>query len=155
VARIVAREPTLAPSDARVHDAVSRELDVEDAVWQRQAARHYEALGESSVLLSRRALASVNESLEHVFTLLAIAHERELVASALAGLSSGNDGLRGTALELLESVLPAPLRRRLWPKLHARPPADRPTRSREQMADELLRTTTGQVIDLEALSKTS
>jgi hypothetical protein len=155
IARIVAREPSLAPSADRIHEVVSRELGADEATWERQAARHYEALGESSVLLSRRALQSVNESLEHVFTLLAVVHERQLVASALAGLSSGDDGLRGTALELLESVLPAGLRRKLWPKLHARPPAREPTRSPEQMADELLRTTTGEVIDLETLSKSN
>ena len=101
--------------------------------------------------VSRRALSSVNESLEHVFTLLAIAHERELMASALAGLSSGEGHLRGTALELLKSVLPAPVRRRLWPRLDASPAPRERTRTSEQITDELLETTSGQVVDPDSL----
>lgn len=151
IARIVARSPGLGPARERIHEQVGIELDVDPTGWQSQQARKHEALGERSVLLSRRALSSVNESLEHVFTLLAIAHERELMASALAGLSSGEGHLRGTALELLESVLPAPIRRRLWPRLDASPaPRERP-RTSEQIADELLETTSGQVVDRDSL----
>jgi AAA family ATP:ADP antiporter len=153
LARIVSRSPELAPERERVHAQVATELEVDAESWDRQSARAHEALGERSVLLSRRAVQSVNESLEHVFTLLALVHERELVASALAGLTSGNESLRGTALELLESVLPAPLRRLLWPRLHATAVAREQPRSRDQIADELLRTTTGQVLDRDSLTK--
>lgn len=151
VARIAARSPDLAPAPERVHEQVGRELDVDAAVWERQSARRHEALGERSVLLSRQALLSLNESLEHVFSLLAIAHERELIASALAGVSSEVGHLRGTALELLESVLPAPVRRRLWPRLEASPSPQESTRSRGQIADDLLKTTSGQVVDRDSL----
>ncbi len=153
--RIVSRSPDLAPEPTRVHAQVARELEVDDERWDSQSARAHETLGERSVLLSRRALQSVDESLEHVFTLLAVAHEREPVASALAGLSSSDESLRGTALELLESLLPASLRRLLWPRLHATSVPREQTRSREQIADELLRTTTGQVLDRDSLTESS
>jgi hypothetical protein len=107
------------------------------------------------VLLNRRALESVRPSLEHTFTLLALAHERELVASALAGLASHDDSLRGTALELLESVLPAALRKRIWPRLQARPLERREPRTRQQIADELLKTTAGAVLDRRDLTENS
>jgi AAA family ATP:ADP antiporter len=153
LARIASRSPDLAPDRAHVHTRIERELEVDDELWARQAAREHESLGEGSVLLSRGALHLVSESLEHVFTLLAIAHDREPMASALAGLSSGNDSLRGTALELLESVLPSSLRRLLWPRLHAAPAPREAPRSRAQITEELLRTTTGQVLDRSALGE--
>jgi HEAT repeat protein len=153
IARIVARAPQLRPSPEQVHAAIERELDLDESTWTSQRGRRGDSLGERSVLLSRQALRSVHESLEHVFTLLAISHERELIASALAGLASDDEAMRGTALELLESVLPAPLRRKLWPRLHAAPPARERSRSQQQIADELLKTTSGLVIDRESLSQ--
>ncbi len=155
LARIAARAPALKPSQSEVHAAVERELDVDEQTWMRQRGRRDDVLGEQSVLVSRKALESVHDSLEHLFTLLALSYERELVASALAGLASGDEALRGTALELLESVLPAALRRKLWPQLHAQPPVRERPRSRQQIADELKKTVVGQVIDREALGRSS
>ena len=152
---IVARAPALKPGQSEVHAAVERELDVDEQSFVRQQGRRDDVLGERSVLVSRKALESVHESLEHVFTLLALSYERELVASALAGLASGDEALRGTALELLESVLPATLRRKLWPHLHARPPVRERPRSRQQIVDELKQTVVGQVIDRESLGRIS
>ena len=53
------------------------------------------------------------ELLEHAFALLALLHGRETMQSTLSGLRSGHVGMRGTALELLESVLPPDLSREM------------------------------------------
>jgi hypothetical protein len=79
--------------------------------------------------------------LEHCFTLLAIVLERGPLDSAYRALQSSDGGLRGTALEYLENVLPSPVREKLWPHLGA---ALRPVpsgRSTAEMRDELLRST--------------
>ncbi len=154
-ARIVARVPEAKPDVDAVHAAVLAELDVDEAVWTRQPRRTDERIGEGSVLISRKAVTTVQPSLEHVFTLLAISYERELIASALAGLASRDEGLRGTALELLESVLPATLRKQLWPRLHAPAAMREHHRNPQQIAAELLETTAGAVLDRESLFKDS
>jgi hypothetical protein len=59
-------------------------------------------------------------SLAHVFALLSLMLPREPVQIALRSLESEDSFLRGTALEYLEGVLPAPIRQRLWPLLLAR-----------------------------------
>jgi len=57
---------------------------------------------------------------------------------ALRALSGGDDGLRGTALEYLHVILPAPVRAALWPLVdQAEPP--RVKRSPEELERELQR----------------
>lgn len=78
-------------------------------------------------------------SLEHVFAILSLILEREPLQIALSALRTGDDGLRGTALEYLDNVLPSPLREELWPWLGA---GGRPApsgRSTEEIRDNLLR----------------
>jgi hypothetical protein len=80
--------------------------------------------------------------LPHVFTLLSLAVEREPLRISWAALRSEDPGLRGTALEYLETVLPEEVRRPLWRRLGARPaaPAARP---QAQVVDELLHSSVG------------
>jgi hypothetical protein len=56
---------------------------------------------------------------EHVFNLLALALEREPLRIAALAFDSGNMYLRGTALEYLETVLPARIYSALVPRLRA------------------------------------
>ena len=75
------------------------------------------------------------------------------------GLASPDGGLRGTALEPLESILPAAPRRVLWPRLGAAVRAA----SRQgahgfstgQMPDESWQSAVGEVVDLEALGRSA
>jgi hypothetical protein len=53
------------------------------------------------------------ERLDHVFVLLALALDREPLRTAAASLRGSDAGLRGTALEYLDNVLPRDLARRL------------------------------------------
>ncbi len=59
------------------------------------------------------------ERLTHVFTLLGLVLPREPLQIAYRGLTVGDPYLRGTALEYLEGVLPAPIRQGLWPAVVA------------------------------------
>jgi hypothetical protein len=88
--------------------------------------------------------------LEHCFTLLGIVLERGPLESAYRALQSPEPGLRGTALEYLENVLPGPVRDKLWPHLGGAgapggpggPVRPAPSgRSTEQIRDDLLRST--------------
>jgi hypothetical protein len=136
------------PDRSRVYALVLRELSVSDAEWTRQSRRPPSATGQDrSVLIRGRALERLSRSLEHVFTLLALVHDREVMASTLAGLTGGNRSLHGTAMEYLESILPPAVRRALWKRLQEPAPTPQAARSESSMADELLRTSVGLVID--------
>ena len=76
--------------------------------------------------------------LEHVFTLLSLVYPARPLRIAYRGLHTGDDALRGTSLEYLESILPTDIRDCLWPFLDDRrvPGARRPT---ADALDSLLR----------------
>ena len=76
--------------------------------------------------------------LDHAFTLLSLALEREPLHIALQAVRGSDRALRGTALEYLENVLPEGLRAALWPSLGERVPPPRATRPREDVMNELL-----------------
>ncbi len=151
-ARIVSRSRELAPATAEIYARIARELRVPEEEWVRQGRRTPADRGERSVLLDRAVLRAVSRSLEQIFTLLSLAHEREVMASVLAGLASEQPELRGTALEYLESVLPASLRGDLWPRLHADAQRAVSGRPDAEVAEELLRSSSAVVIRSDALA---
>jgi len=109
--RILMRDPGLGVDTARIMTVVERELSVPQQIWQGhrlidQPDRDESAGQEEVVDLSHR-------NLEHVFSLLAAVLAREPLQVALRGLSSPNAGLRGLALEYLESVLASPILEKL------------------------------------------
>ena len=135
--RSARREPALLPDRNEVYAVVASELGVTDAQWSEQGRRVHGDTDRSALLVGP-ALRQVSRSVEHVFTLLCLAHERELMASSLLGLTGNDRALRGTALEYLESVLPAALCRQLFERLRAgvAPPHQR---SKQEMEQQLLR----------------
>jgi len=80
-------------------------------------------------------------SLDYVFTILAVALEREPLEIALRALRLGDEALRGTALEYLDNVLPEPVRQKLWPALGGTKRPAPSGRSAEEIRDDLLRST--------------
>ena len=110
--RMRSANPALAATPAEVLYAATREID--------------------GGLRSGRAV-------EHVFTLLALGLDREPLATCVWALRYGDPGLRGTALEYLDNVLPAPFKQKLWPHLGGgeRPPSR--GRSTHDIRDDLLR----------------
>jgi ATP/ADP translocase len=89
--------------------------------------------------------------LDHVFTLLSLALEREPLQIALRAVRGTDRALRGTALEYLENVLPEGLREALWPSLGERAPQPRAPRPRQDVMNELLGSSASVPLSREAL----
>ena len=106
----------LAYSKDRIIAAVLAELRVDQLGWRSRRLVDSDDSGQMDQLLKDRA----NLSLDHVFRLLSLFLEKEPLKIALQGLHTDDLQLRGTALEYLESVLPAQIRERLWPFLEGR-----------------------------------
>jgi hypothetical protein len=89
---------------------------------------------------------------EHVFNLLALALEREPVQIAARAFATDDKYVRGTALEYLETVLPAPLFSAFQPLLTTGPA---PVRRREPAAAraELLRAGATMTVSLDELRR--
>jgi hypothetical protein len=116
----------------RAVDALMLALDDAKPEVRLQAARSLAAILEKNprVLIDREriygaALREVRDragqSLDQVFVLLGLVLPTEPLQIAFRSLHADDPYLRGTALEYLEEVLPAPIRQRLWPYLVDRP----------------------------------
>jgi hypothetical protein len=92
-------------------------------------------------------------TLQHVFTLLGLTMPPAPLMMAYQGLSSRDGGMRGTSLEYLETVLPAPVLAALAPLLEGgrRPAA--PSRPPAQVLEDLLRSGASMQIDTAALHR--
>ena len=86
----------------------------------------------------------LHRGLAHVFAVLGLALEREPLAIAYRAMRSEEPGLRGTAHEYLEVVLPARVRDVLLPLLGdaKRAAEGKQARGTKELADELLRSST-------------
>jgi hypothetical protein len=95
-----------------------------------------------------------NRSLEHVFTLLALALPREPLRIAFRGLHTDDPLLRGTALEYLDATLPPEIRKPLWPFLEDnRPRRPETQRSPHEALQSLLNSKESIVLKLEDLKR--
>ena len=100
----------------RVFAAVAREVDVGRGVWQAQQSVVPPRDGdEGSVPRPRGGRARLAPACEHVFTLLSLVLPRQPRRGRVPrALRRGRDPSRHGA-RVLESVLPPPIRERLWP----------------------------------------
>ncbi len=128
---ITGEHPALAPSRDAVLAIVQRELTLGNASWETAAGK-----------------SDVPRGLQHLVTLLGLVFEREPLEIAFRALSAADGGLRGTALEYLEVVLPPGLRSLLWPLVDGETAIARhaPARSRNEIEGELLRSGTVQAV---------
>jgi hypothetical protein len=113
-----------------VFEAVRRELVLDPIAWSNQRVA-------ADVIASD---ASSGTALEHVFTVLGLVLPAEPLRIALHAVQTDDSELRETALEYLESILPADVRVQLWPLLEgaASPQvADAPVRN-ARTQDELV-----------------
>jgi hypothetical protein len=149
---ILEKNPRVHISRDRVFDVVLAEVEVGRPVWEgHRLLREIEGQDErffADEFVKDRA----SRSLAHVFTLLSLVLPFEPLQIAYRGLHTGDDKLRGTALEYLESVLPKPIREGLWPYLEEkRKPVERASRPREEILAELMRSNQSVAISLEEL----
>lgn len=117
LAAIVERNPRVRLDAVRVSSIVLREVGVSLQVWESRQLIDSVPEDERSALELVAGSRAASRALEHVFTLLGLVLPSEPLRVAYRGLHSADQGLRGTALEYLESVLPPEIRDRLWPLL--------------------------------------
>jgi AAA family ATP:ADP antiporter len=120
----------------QVFELVQREIAVERGVWE--SRQLIDAMEEEPSPMETELLQDRSDrSLEHLFTLLSLILPRDTLRLAFHGLHTGDQRLRGTALEYLETVLPERVWQKLWPLLE---PGTAPVRRgrRDQALQELL-----------------
>ncbi len=146
--RMLARDSSLSVDPRVAFEHVERELSVPLQVWQGHRLIDQPDRDEDpdSTDLSHR-------NLEHVFSLLATVLPREPLEVALHGIRSSNPGLRGLALEYLESVLPPPILARLWQVVDVPPRTPSERTSPEKALEQLRLSTEMPVIDPAKLRK--
>jgi MFS family permease len=128
-----------------------QELAADPESWQHQPLRDEvspDMRTEIDALLEDRE----DRNLQHVFTLLSLALDRDAVILSLRALSSQDDNLRGTALEYLHNILPEKIRESLWPRLTERSERLR-VRSAKSSPDELLKSMRSLMLDRDRLVK--
>lgn len=117
---------------AAVVDIVTRELAVGKDTWERQQ-RTLQLDDLRPGLVARLLRDRTERSLEHIFTILALAIDRDSLRLAFRAMHEHEPRLRGTALEYLDTVLPANILAALLPFLGEH----RPMRSARSAQDIL------------------
>jgi hypothetical protein len=152
LASILEKNPRIRIDKERIFDVVRREVAVGRPVWEsHRLLDTVEADARSFVdeFLKDRA----GQSLAHVFTLLSLVLPTAPLQIAYRGLHTDDPGLRGTALEYLEGVLPPDIRDRLWPFLSDRPRKQSDSRARDEILADLLRSNESIMLNLEELRR--
>jgi hypothetical protein len=147
LAAIVEKNPRIPIDSQRIFDVVLREVAVGRRVWE--SRRSLDTLPNESPL-DQFVRDRAGESLAHVFTLLSLVLPREPLQIAFRSLQTDDEHLHGTALEYLDSILPASIKRGLWPYLE-RTPNTRTVRPREEVVADLLRSHESILLNLEEL----
>lgn len=103
----------------QVYEAVRRELVTDPTEWRSRTIVEDLVAAAHSPEEEARSL----HALEHVFRVLGLVLPSEPLRIALHAMQTDDTALRATALEYLESILPADVRAQLWPLLEAETPA--------------------------------
>lgn len=136
---LLEHNPRLGVPPDEVFAAVLREVRTERRVWDGQRILDQWDDDMWSPVADEALRARANRSLEHVFTLLALALPRQPIRIAYRGIHANDPMLRGTALEYLEWSLPAEIRKELWPYLEDDRTRRREVRSPDEALADLLR----------------
>ena len=154
LAAIVEKNPQVRIDKARVLAIVHREVAVGHPVWEgRQLLDGVADTGDGRSFLEELVSDRASQSLAHVFTLLSLVLPTEPLRIAFCGLHTTDQGLRGTALEYLDCVLPPDIRERLWPFLEDRRATRGATRPREDIVTDLLQANRSIMLNLEELKR--
>jgi ATP:ADP antiporter, AAA family len=152
LAAIVEKNPLVKIDREQVLAFVARETAVGRPVWESRRLLD-EIAWEGVPLVDDFVRDRASQSLSHVFTLLSLVMPSEPLRIAFHSLHTDDNHLQGTALEYLESILPATIRQPLWPYLEDRRPVNRPTRSHDEVLADLLRSNQSIRINLEELKR--
>jgi hypothetical protein len=156
--RIARTHGVLAMGKEDVLAAVAREVSVDKGVWTNHRLIDESSGGGSldsgdigSPFMVELVRVKSQRALQHVFTMLALVYAEEPLRTAYRALHTDDTGLRGTALEYLESILPARIHRQILPFLEDRPRSPAPNRPREEVLRALLQSNRSIQLNLEAL----
>ena len=146
LAHLAEVDPTLTMRREDAFQAVLREVQSGAGVWESRSLLDRMDDESWSPVMDEFVRDRANRSLEHVFTLLALALPRQPLRIAFRGLHTDDPLLRGTALEYLETALPPEIRRPLWPYLEdnrpkrpgATPPAPEALRALLQSSESIV-----------------
>jgi hypothetical protein len=117
--------------------AVEREVKRTKAGWESQALDDEEEF-EGPCLSDRLLHDRIDRGMEHVFNILGLHLDAASLRTAFIALHTEDAQLRGTALEYLDTVLPAEIRDLVWPVLgEARPM--RPARPAAEILADIVR----------------
>jgi hypothetical protein len=155
LAAIAAKHPTMKINANSVFDVVQKEVAVGRPVWEGRRLLDRLDDNEPSTVIDEFIRSRANQSLAHVFTVLSLVLPSEPLQIAFRGLHAGDENLRGTALEYLESVLPPMIREPLWPFLEDHRPSGRTVRPREEILADLVRSNNSLMLNLEELKRRS
>jgi hypothetical protein len=153
LAAVSSKNALLRIHEHSVFEAVRREVAVGQPVWESQRLLDQVDGQEQASFVDEFLKDRAGQSLAHVFTLLSLVLPTTPLQIAYRGLHTDDPGLRGTALEYLEGVLPPDIRERLWPFLGDAVPRQRQGRSREAILDELMRSNESIMMNLEELRR--
>jgi AAA family ATP:ADP antiporter len=152
LASILEKNPRVRVDKERIFDVVRREVAVGRPVWE--SHRLLDAVeSDSRSFVDEFLKDRAGQSLAHVFTLLSLVLPTAPLQIAYRGLHTDDPGLRGTALEYLEGVLPQDIRSRMWPFLSDRPRNPRDSRARDEILADLLRSNESIMLNLEELKR--
>ncbi|MEP6863056.1 MAG: MFS transporter [Deltaproteobacteria bacterium] len=113
LARIGAAGHLPAVTSEIVFETIRHELVIDAVTWRQQHVVE-DAMAMSA---DEARTPRTGSSLEHVFTVLGLVLPPEPLRIALHAVETDDPALRETALEYLESILPADVRAQLWPLL--------------------------------------
>jgi hypothetical protein len=148
---ITEKNPVVRIDRERIFACVHREVTVNRGVWENRRLLDRLTEDDDRSLLTGLVRDRASQSLAHVFTLLALVLPTEPLRIAFHGLHTDDEGLRGTALEYLESVIPPDIRDRLWPFLEDRRQPGKVQRPRDEALANLLRSNVSIRANLEEL----
>jgi hypothetical protein len=153
--RITAAHPEARVDRERILGAALREVSVDRRVWESHRVLDQEDDEAWSPMFDAVLHDRAGRGLQHVFTLLALVLPPAPLRLAFRGLFAGDPQLRGTALEYLETTLPAEIRRALWPFLEDTRTEQPTRRSRDEIVRALLASEATIALDLERLRRPS
>jgi ATP/ADP translocase/HEAT repeat protein len=155
LSRLLELNPKLRANPERAAAAVLREVAVDRRVWESHRLLDQMEDEEWSPVVDEVLRDRASRSLEHVFTVLALFLPRQPLKIAFRGLHTDDTLLRGTALEYLETALPADIREQLWPFLEDSRPKTRQTRPSGEVLAQLLQSNNSIAINLDELRRKS
>lgn len=133
--KITDGDPSIQISQERVLLAIRREVESGQRIVERSTGDQEGDAGSLEPFVAGLLQDRVDRSLEHVFRVLSLVLEREPLRLAFRALHHEDSKYRGTALEYLDSVLPAELREVIWPYLGATAPLPVARPTHELLAD--------------------